>query len=189
MPSILDQILAADRRRTATVGPFPLQGADATRLKEARDRVDQARKAAERVRSMSLDTDRVDDAEAVLTAAEEALDALLEECPTFLVNVQEVLPPERVEQLIAKHPPTADQRKAAKAEGTTRLLFNAETFPPAFLSLAIVDIEMGGEHETVDEVGVKQLWDALSEPDRNLLFGAAWMLRVAPTMIGSLGKD
>src|SRR5690606_18643064 len=113
-PSILDQILAADRRRTATVGPFPLRGDDADRLREARDRLDKARRDYD----LAADTHGADDPTTVrraerLADAEAALEEVLAECPSFLVHVHEVSPPERVDELIAEHPPTAEQNKRA----------------------------------------------------------------------------
>lgn len=192
MPSVLDEILAADRARTAECGPFPLRGESAEPLRKARERINQAVRDLRIARDTATDDidDLVERREQELTDAEQALDGLLVDHPAFTVELREILPPERVDELMAAHPPTAEQKKAARAEGHKRIAFNEQSFPVAYLAEAIVAVKLGDTRQTDwSPSQVKQLWAKLAEPDRNLLFGAAWMLRSAPTLIGSLGKD
>jgi len=191
MPSVLDDILAADRRRRTEVGPFPLNGNDAAPMRAAREKVAELARKLDAARTTATDDDDAYAAkvEVDLAAAEGALDDLIATKPAFVVELQEVLPPERVDELIAKHPPTADQKKAAAREGTRRLLFNEDTFPPAFLAESMVAIRLGDRRqEDLSATEVTQLWAKLGPADRDLLFAAAWMLRTAPTMVGELGK-
>lgn len=193
MPSILDEILEADRRRSVTVGPFPLRGEDADQLRAARERWDKAKRDHDSaVDTYGTDDQIVERRAARLAEATEALDAVVAECPTFLVHAREVTPPERVDEIMAEHPATPEQNKAARAEDPKfkgNLRFNADTFPPAYLAEAIEAIEMRGETMTdLSPTQVASLYAKLNPADRNLLFGAAFSLRTAPTMVGQLGK-
>lgn len=191
MASVLDDILAADRRRRTEVGPFPLDGNDAAPMRAARERVAELARKLDAAKTTTTGDDDlyVERVEADLVAAEQALDELIAECPAFVVELQEILPPERVDELIAKHPPSADQKKAAAREGSRRLLFNEDTFPAAFLAESLVAIRLGERRqEDLSTAEVGQLWGKLASADRDLLFAAAWMLRTSPTLVGELGK-
>lgn len=191
MPSVLDQILNADRARTAECGPFPLRGDSAVVLREARERIDRlAKRLATAKDAFGDDDGSVDRIEDELADAEADMEALLAEHPAFVVELREVLPPERVDALIAAHPPTAEQRKKAKAAGRGSLMFDEDTFPVAYIHATLVAIRVGEERQTgLGEEQVAQLWEKLSAPDRDLLFAKAWALRVSPTLIvGGMGK-
>ena len=191
MTSVLDEILSAPRERTGTAGPFPVRGDDAAPLARAQAAVDKARRDVDSAKSSAPDPD--DDpltqaAQQRLADAETALADLLDSCPTFLVHVREVSP-ERYSELVAEHPPTAAHRKQAKQQGQT-VSFNPDTFPTAFIAEAITKLTIGDREQTdITPTQVDDLWRKLSEPDREILFSAAYLLRRTPTLVGSMGKD
>jgi hypothetical protein len=80
------------------------------------------------------------------------------------------LPPEQYEALLAKHPPSAEQRKeedAAKTPPMMRSTWNPETFQPAAILATVITPEL-------DEAAVKELHTSiLSHAEWAQLFNAA----------------
>lgn len=62
----------------------------------------------------------------------------------------------RFDDLMAKHPPTSDQRKKAREDGAGEISWNPDTFPPALIHLSIVTPKMTPEE--VSELWASEDW-------------------------------
>lgn len=95
------------------------------------------------------------------------------------------------EAIVDKHPPTAEQRTKAKANGLGDLAWNHDTMPPVLVHACLVEVFIGGEKQpdmTLEEV--QGLWD---DPDWNqaelgVLLNAAIEVNGSRRVV-ELGKD
>lgn len=176
--------------RTVTV-TMALDPDDTDEFVAARRKVEAARN-----RLAGVAPDQYDDAATELALAEEAMEAVEAEHPTFTVHLRGV-GPARVEELMYGHRPTDAQRKRARAlnggDPKSEPQWNDDTFPPAMLAEAVAKITFSDDPEhPLDGLSLTQatdLWSARwSIGDRSMIFNAAMMLDQSLSQVGDLGK-
>jgi hypothetical protein len=127
-----------------------------TAVTEAEKSAERARFLAEAAPDDARAARHAADADSALQKARDELDAA-SEFLTFLA-----LPREALEDLIAEHPPTAQQAE----DGS---VFNPDTFPAALVAASSLD--------GMSEQEAAELLTSWSTPDANALWDAAWQVQ------------
>ena len=182
--SVLSELLKRPRRRTSIkMAADPNQAA---RLAELRDELGELKQTIRRDAGW---TDKIAEKTAEV---DEFVDTI--EVWEFIF---ESVGSQAIEQLEAKHPPTAKQQAEHRAENgnDTRLTTNPETFPQVLLAATMTGIVKPGESEispplTFDEIKVLFASEAWTQNDKVRMF---WRAREADAtttqmLIGDLGN-
>lgn len=185
------------RRKKQTIEEVPivLDPDWAVALSDAQRRVEAATSTLDIARAM-LTASQPDDAmrdtivsdaaerQAALDAAIEARDALRAQAGDMVLTFKfRGLAMFEIDELIAEHRPTEDQRKEAKKHNYTLPRYNPDTYPPAIVHTAMVAPDW-----TLEEV--QSLW---KDPDWNVaelraLFDAADSVSMSRRVV-DLGED
>lgn len=179
------------KRRTVKV-PFAVDANDAPEVERLRREVEVARLRAEK-------PDPTDHDRARLADAEKALDDLLASTPLMVFHLQAIGVAAN-EKLMAKHPPTDEQKaEVTKAQADAgvdeakrqSLGFNSDTYPPALIAacckrIVTPDGEIPGDDVTPDLLA--EMFDdpAWTATDQQLLLMSAMEVQQAA---GAVSRD